>query len=53
VVEAGYETACSTRFGVNGPAGDPYALRRIAPLAGGELCGKVCHRLWRKIGLAR
>jgi peptidoglycan/xylan/chitin deacetylase (PgdA/CDA1 family) len=48
VAEGGYESACSTRFGVNRPGCDPYALRRIAPLSATEFFGKVCHRVWRR-----
>lgn len=49
VGEAGYETACTTRFGVN-PAGTPrHELRRIVPLNRGELARKIVHRLGRKL----
>ncbi len=51
VEEAGYQTGCTTRFGVNGPGQDPYALNRIAPLSAWELCGKVIHRLGRGMGI--
>ena len=49
VAEAGYETACTTRFGVNAPGTPPHELRRIVPLTRGELIGKIFHRLLRKL----
>lgn len=48
VGEAGYATACTTRFGVNPPGTDPLALRRIVPLSTRELLGKIAHRLKRR-----
>jgi len=45
VIEAGYESACSTQFGVNDAQTDRYALRRIIPLSSAELARKVVHRL--------
>ena len=49
VGEAGYETACTSDFGVNTPATHRHALRRIIPLARRELIGKSAHRLRRAI----
>ena len=49
VREAGYETACTMRFGVNGPGGDAMALRRISPLSWGGLLGKALHRLGNRV----
>lgn len=51
--EAGYQTACTIEFGVNDAGADPFTLRRIIPLAGGDLARKVFHRLARKAGLSR
>ena len=46
--EAGYETACTTNFGVNTLATPRHAMRRIVPLSAAELVWKVSHRLkWR------
>ena len=45
VQEAGYETACTTRFGINRPGGNPMACKRIFPLSCAGLSGKVLHRL--------
>ncbi len=50
VEEAGYETACTTRFGVNGPGQNLNALHRIFPLSITDLLGKIGHRLCRKVG---
>ncbi len=50
VMEAGYETACTIRFGVNTAATDRFELRRIFPLRRGELLRKIIHRLLRKAG---
>ena len=51
VEEAGYETASSTRFGVNGPGQNLMAIQRISTLSTKDLLGKVCHRLCRKLKL--
>lgn len=48
VAEAGFETACTTAFGVNKPPVRPFALRRIFPLSTGEMLGKIGHRLARR-----
>ena len=50
VAEAGYATACTTQFGVNTPATPRFQLNRITPLSESALCGKIMHRLRRKIG---
>lgn len=47
--EAGYETACTTDFGVNDRTAHPLALRRISPLSTGALLGKALHRLRRRV----
>lgn len=49
VAEAGYETACTTRFGVSTPAAPPQLLPRIFPLSTPELTGKALHRLTRRL----
>lgn len=49
VREAGYQTACTVKFGVNPPGSPPMELRRIATLSAGELLAKICHRLRRKV----
>lgn len=49
VAEAGYATACTTRFGVNTPATPRDALRRIFPLSAAELLAKIADRLRRKL----
>jgi peptidoglycan/xylan/chitin deacetylase (PgdA/CDA1 family) len=49
VQEAGYATACTVAFGVNGPQTPPLELRRISPLYGRELAAKAFHRLARKL----
>jgi peptidoglycan/xylan/chitin deacetylase (PgdA/CDA1 family) len=50
VQEAGYRTACTMEFGVNGPPVRAFELRRIIPLSNGEFLAKVRHRLGRKMG---
>jgi peptidoglycan/xylan/chitin deacetylase (PgdA/CDA1 family) len=50
VAEAGYETACTTEFGVNTAEARPRALRRIVPLTRTEWFGKIAHRLRRRAG---
>jgi peptidoglycan/xylan/chitin deacetylase (PgdA/CDA1 family) len=47
VAQAGYATACTTKFGVNTAATPRHALLRIQPLGTSELLGKVMHRLSR------
>lgn len=49
VIEAGYRTACTLEFGVNGPNTPAHELRRIYPLSGGEMLRKIVHRLRRKL----
>jgi peptidoglycan/xylan/chitin deacetylase (PgdA/CDA1 family) len=49
VGEAGYQTACTVKFGLNVAGASPFELKRIQPLTGGELIRKVFHRLRRKI----
>jgi peptidoglycan/xylan/chitin deacetylase (PgdA/CDA1 family) len=49
VEEAGYSTACTVEFGVNGAAVDRFALRRIIPLSSGELIRKIIHRLIQRV----
>ena len=53
VVDAGYRTACTMRFGVNPPATPPFELRRIIPLSSPETLAKVWHRLGRKLRAER
>ena len=53
VGEAGYETACTLRFGVNTPATPLLELRRIYPLSSAEMVAKVVHRIGRRFGRAR
>lgn len=49
VEEAGYETACTTRFGVNSAGQDPMTLHRITPLSTSDLLGKSWSFLRRKL----
>ena len=49
VEEAGYETACATRFGVNPVQQNLLELQRITPLSAGQLLGKSLHRLRRVV----
>jgi peptidoglycan/xylan/chitin deacetylase (PgdA/CDA1 family) len=49
VVEAGYRTACTMRFGVNPAGTSSFELRRIIPLSSGETLAKIRHRLARRI----
>lgn len=51
VLEAGYETASTTRFGVHSAAQNLTSLPRIQPLSTGELAGKVIHRVRQKLRL--
>jgi peptidoglycan/xylan/chitin deacetylase (PgdA/CDA1 family) len=44
VAEAGYHTACTMKFGVNNPETLRHELRRIIPLSGPRLAGKIRHR---------
>jgi hypothetical protein len=44
---AGYETACTTAFGVNGHGQDMLAMHRIFPLSLEETFGEIFHRLKR------
>ena len=53
VEEAGYETACTTCFGVNGPGQHPYELKRMFPLSGREFLGKIFHRVCRRVGVSQ
>lgn len=50
VAEAGYETACTTQFGVNRADTPCFALRRVFPLGEAEMLAKIAHRLARKFG---
>ena len=50
VAGAGYETACTTLFGVNGPGQNLQELQRIQPLSTTELLGKVIHRMCWSFG---
>jgi peptidoglycan/xylan/chitin deacetylase (PgdA/CDA1 family) len=50
VQEAGYRTACTMDFGVNGSPIRNFELRRIIPLSNGEFLAKILHRLGRKVG---
>lgn len=45
VAEAGYETACTTEFGIVSPGDLPHTLMRIFPLSAAGLAGKAWHRL--------
>src|SRR5262252_5954252 len=49
VQEAGYRTACTMDFGVNGAPIPNFELRRIIPLSNGEFLAKILHRLGRKL----
>ncbi len=49
VAQAGYQTACTMRFGVNPAGASPFELRRITPLSSLETLAKVRHRLARKL----
>lgn len=51
VREAGYQTACTVEFGVNGANVDALALRRIIPLSRGDVLRKIFHRAARRMGL--
>jgi len=51
VQEAGYETACTMDFGVNGPETPPTALKRIFPLSSAQLLRKARHRVLRKFSM--
>ncbi len=53
VSEAGYQTACTTEFGVNTSAASVFELRRIIPLSSGEVLRKIRHRLGRKFSGSR
>ena len=45
VREAGYQTACTMKFGVNVPGESPFEFKRISPLTEAELLAKMMHRL--------
>ena len=45
VEEAGYQTACTTAFGVNSPQVPPLELRRVFPITESELIAKGIHRI--------
>jgi peptidoglycan/xylan/chitin deacetylase (PgdA/CDA1 family) len=49
VIEAGYESACVTDFGVSSSAEERWNLRRITPMTGSRLVRKAWHRLGRKL----
>ena len=53
VAEAGYQTACTTDFGVSDASANPFELRRIIPLSGADLVRKIFHRAARRIGMSR
>lgn len=44
VADAGYRTACTSKFGVNNALTQPYELRRVAPLSPSKLLGTIQHR---------
>ena len=52
VREAGYETACTTAFGVNTEDSDRHLLQRIFPLTPAGFAGKAAHAVRRKIRAA-
>jgi peptidoglycan/xylan/chitin deacetylase (PgdA/CDA1 family) len=47
VAEAGYESACGVKFGVNNQSSPRFALRRIHPLSASDWVRKASHRLAR------
>jgi peptidoglycan/xylan/chitin deacetylase (PgdA/CDA1 family) len=49
VIEAGYESACITEFGVSSSSEERWNLRRITPLTKRRLVGKAWHRLGQKL----
>jgi peptidoglycan/xylan/chitin deacetylase (PgdA/CDA1 family) len=49
VEEAGYQTACTTIFGVNSLQTSLLELRRVFPLSEGELIAKAIHRIRTRI----
>ena len=51
VAEAGYSTACTTRFGVNTTTTPRFQLSRIPALTGQELIMKTADRLRKKLGI--
>lgn len=50
VAEAGYQTACTMKFGINTAETPRHELRRLIPLSATELAGKIGHRarIWVK-----
>lgn len=48
VIEAGYRTACTLKFGVNYSSTPAHELRRIYPLSSAEMLRKIAHRLARR-----
>lgn len=50
VREAGYTTACTTKFGVNTAQTPRFELKRIFCLSGPEMLAKVKHRIARRLG---
>jgi peptidoglycan/xylan/chitin deacetylase (PgdA/CDA1 family) len=53
VAEAGYDTACTTAFGVNTVTTPRHSLHRVVPLSREELIGKIQHRLKRRLQKSR
>lgn len=51
VQEAGYATACTTKFGVNTAQTPQFELKRIFCLSESEMLAKVKHRIARKLGV--
>jgi len=49
VAEAGYLSACTTRFGVALPDQDRWTMPRVTPLPAGRLIEKAWHRARRKL----
>jgi len=49
VVEAGYATASTMKFGINAIGASPFELRRIIPLSSAETLAKIRHRFGRKL----
>jgi len=52
VGEAGYQTACTTVFGVNTAQTPRFEIKRIFPLSRQDFFAKVRHRVARKLGVA-
>jgi peptidoglycan/xylan/chitin deacetylase (PgdA/CDA1 family) len=52
IQEAGYLTACTTRFGVNSTQTPRFELKRVFCLSESEMFGKLKHRIARRLGAA-